>query len=53
MAPQRVFKTLMRPYGVACEDRTRFLGKITDGGHVVRAAIKREDSSESFWLVRP
>src|SRR5258708_24081056 len=43
MAPQRVFKTLMEPYDLACENRTGFLGMITDGGHVVRTALQRED----------
>jgi phage/plasmid primase-like uncharacterized protein len=43
MAPQRVFKTPMEPYDVACENRTEFLGVITDTGHIVRTAVQRED----------
>jgi hypothetical protein len=43
MAPQRVFKTLMEPYDLVCENRAGFLGMITDGGHVVRTALQRED----------
>ena len=43
MAPQRAFKTLIEPYDLACENRTGFLGMITDGGHVVRTALQRED----------
>jgi hypothetical protein len=33
----------MEPYDLACENRTGFLGMITDGGHVVRTALQRED----------